>query len=310
MVDTTTDLSFKFFLEKHSRIISQKEEFGLDLLKASSKSTNRKGNYQKISFANLVLHQFSWNIQTPITILLPCEQQGIFFQLSPNCNIVNHQKIGENTGFIVNGEDIELTLVPNQNYFIFIEFKQEYFEQKLLHPSLKQMVMDLFLQKSPTFRINKELSILLEKLTSTQKRGLCQLMYLNGKLFEVLSEISDQITNYENNQQHQYEPQMSKVKQLIDENLHIQYSINELAKSVGINTSYLKKHFKAIYEETVFEYATRKRMDYAKNLLKTTHLSISIISEKVGYQHSAHFSYAFKKNMDLTPNQYRRGLSK
>ncbi|MBB3698227.1 helix-turn-helix domain-containing protein [Flammeovirga yaeyamensis] len=308
MVESGTSILFEDFLEKYSLIDCDKEEFGLKILKATSKSSNRNGNYLRISFAHLVVHHFTWELQEPMVIDLSCAENGIFFHTGNGHIILNKEKLSSQMAQLFTKSDLEITLLPNQNQFTFIEFQQDYFDQRLLHPSLKQMVLDLFDQKSTPFKIKKNISLLLDDITTNQKRGLCQLMYLNGKIFEILSEISDQFTHYESDAQQQFEPQMAKVKQLIDENLHIQYSINDLAKSVGINTSYLKKYFKEIYEETIFEYSTRKRMEYAKNLLSTTNLSISIISEKVGYQHSAHFSYAFKKNMDMTPNQFRKKM--
>ena len=47
------------------------------------------------------------------------------------------------------------------------------------------------------------------------------------------------------------------------------------------------------------------RIAHAKSLLKNYNLTITDISEKVGFKNNSYFSVAFKKKTGLSPIQYR-----
>lgn len=46
-------------------------------------------------------------------------------------------------------------------------------------------------------------------------------------------------------------------------------------------------------------------MHKAKQLIRTTNMSISEIAFSVGYNDSNYFSYAFKKHIEMSPKAYR-----
>jgi len=48
------------------------------------------------------------------------------------------------------------------------------------------------------------------------------------------------------------------------------------------------------------------RIEKAKELLKTSQLSIYEIAERVGYQDAKHFSRLFAKHEGIKPNEYRK----
>ncbi|MBN2222292.1 MAG: helix-turn-helix transcriptional regulator [Vallitaleaceae bacterium] len=66
--------------------------------------------------------------------------------------------------------------------------------------------------------------------------------------------------------------------------------------------SYLYHHFFRISpkEDLILE-----RIQMAKYLLKNSNLTISQVSQKVGYDNLYHFSKLFKKNTGLSPSRYR-----
>ena len=82
-------------------------------------------------------------------------------------------------------------------------------------------------------------------------------------------------------------------------------SLQDLCQDYCINASYLSQLFKKELGVTFTAYITRLRMDHAKELLSTTNLRISEISEQVGYDYYFNFTKLFKKETGLTPKQYR-----
>lgn len=95
------------------------------------------------------------------------------------------------------------------------------------------------------------------------------------------------------------------VKKMIDEDLSKNHSISELAKAVGTNEQYLKKHFKQYYGKTVMNYITEMKMEHAKKLILIGNHRISDVARLTGYKHPTHFTTAFKKYFGIIPNSLR-----
>ena len=94
-------------------------------------------------------------------------------------------------------------------------------------------------------------------------------------------------------------------RQLIDSDVSNSYTIPELARIIGTNEQYLKKHFKQLYGTTIHNYILKNKMQHAKELLITSELKIAAIANKIGYKHATHFTTAFKKYFGFLPNSMR-----
>jgi two-component system response regulator YesN len=70
-----------------------------------------------------------------------------------------------------------------------------------------------------------------------------------------------------------------------------------------------KSRFSAVFSQytgqTFTEYLIHLRLNKAKELLKTTNYKNSQIAHETGYNDSHYFSYIFKKNVGMTPSEYR-----
>lgn len=92
-----------------------------------------------------------------------------------------------------------------------------------------------------------------------------------------------------------------------------QYYINNLTLSdiadlCGYSTSYFSRSFKEAFGINFVQYLMQTRLDHAKRLLKETDLGIAEICEKTGFQSISYFSSTFKREVGLTPNQFRLGV--
>lgn len=85
------------------------------------------------------------------------------------------------------------------------------------------------------------------------------------------------------------------------ENLNMEVA----ATAVGMTTPYFSKKVKAVTGVNFSEHLANRRMDRAKEYLRTTELPIAEISAKVGYVDSRHFTKVFKKRTGMTPGSYR-----
>ena len=53
-------------------------------------------------------------------------------------------------------------------------------------------------------------------------------------------------------------------------------------------------------------YLLERRLEEAKQLLKNDDYSLSIISQMLGFSSPSYFSQIFKKNENMSPNEYRK----
>ncbi len=127
------------------------------------------------------------------------------------------------------------------------------------------------------------------------------------EIFEYLSiligQSLDQIT--EDKKQADLKP-IRIAKQYIQQNYMKPISLEEVSNYVGFNASYFSSLYKKETGSNFLEYLSEVRMNQAKELLKSSNLSISAICEKVGYIDLKHFTKSFKKTAGVNPNEYRK----
>ena len=92
---------------------------------------------------------------------------------------------------------------------------------------------------------------------------------------------------------------------LIEDNLHQDLSLDELARCVNLTPSHLCYLFKTHKEISPMQFLKICRLEKACDLLETTILSIKEITAQVGIKDESHFMRDFKKFYGLTPSQYR-----
>lgn len=91
----------------------------------------------------------------------------------------------------------------------------------------------------------------------------------------------------------------------IDKNIENIATLDDLSDHMHINKSTLTDIFKKIFGMTPMRYVIHRRMEKAKELLLYSDLSISEISEKLGFSSIYYFSKAFKEREGLSPLSFR-----
>lgn len=98
---------------------------------------------------------------------------------------------------------------------------------------------------------------------------------------------------------------VDSAKEYIRAHYHKDISLDEVSRKVNISPYYFSKLFKEETGVGFVEYVTGIRMEKAKELLRTTNLSMKEICNAVGYADSNYFSRSFKKNVGVTPTEYK-----
>ena len=96
---------------------------------------------------------------------------------------------------------------------------------------------------------------------------------------------------------------MEDVMQYIQKNYaDCNLSLTMLSQQFGLTEPYLSKRFKQYAGTNFSTYLEQLRIDQAKNLLSTTHLSIQTISDEVGYTNIRSFRRAYIRVMGCAPS--------
>ncbi len=83
-------------------------------------------------------------------------------------------------------------------------------------------------------------------------------------------------------------------------------SASTIAQEMHYTVSYVCSVFKREGNQTIHNYINRVRLDNACRLLQTTRLHVGNVAELAGYENEAYFSRVFKKEIGLTPREYRK----
>jgi AraC-like DNA-binding protein len=86
-----------------------------------------------------------------------------------------------------------------------------------------------------------------------------------------------------------------------------QWSLDELAREVGVSRSVLAERFAHLVGVPPMQYLTQWRMQLAGTLLSSTTRSLAEIADEVGYGSETALSRAFKRWVGVAPAEWRRG---
>ena len=136
----------------------------------------------------------------------------------------------------------------------------------------------------------------------SESRILC----VKARVLELIGMILSQFdSGFEKAQSDAYDTVMT-VKSYIDSNFMQILTLDSLALQFHTNKFTLIRNFKAAYGCSVMEYYKIKRMEYAKNALAGTSLSVSAVGEQLCFNDIYSFSRFFKNYVGVSPSEYRK----
>ena len=119
------------------------------------------------------------------------------------------------------------------------------------------------------------------------------------------------MTMRDNQSKNQYRDIIGKALEYIDENYASEsISLTNVAEHTNVSANYFSAAFSQEMKQTFVEYLTMKRMEKAKELLRSTDKRTAEIAAAVGYKDPHYFSFVFKKTQNCTPRDYRTGGKK
>ncbi|MGH1486508.1 MAG: GlxA family transcriptional regulator [Cellvibrionaceae bacterium] len=118
------------------------------------------------------------------------------------------------------------------------------------------------------------------------------------KAYETVSYFEDDNTNHP-------DEDIFQTQLWMQNNIEKIANVADMAEQFGMSVRNFSRRFKRAIGKTPMQYLQELRLNTARDLLQSSNLTISEIADKVGYQDVSHFSQIFRKQMSITPRNYR-----
>ncbi len=102
------------------------------------------------------------------------------------------------------------------------------------------------------------------------------------------------------------DPYVGKVLGLMHGSPTRSWTVDGLAREVGLSRSGLADRFTALIGKSPMQYLTQWRLTLAAHLLQTTSKPASVVAYEVGYESEAAFNRAFRREFGAPPATWRR----
>lgn len=103
---------------------------------------------------------------------------------------------------------------------------------------------------------------------------------------------------------------VENIHKLVEMNFYLTgFSVNYLAQELQMHPNYLNTLFAREIGYSIGRLIRNYRLEYAKDLLQRTRLSIADIAGKAGFSRHNYFARIFKATTGMTPHEYRKQLS-
>lgn len=92
----------------------------------------------------------------------------------------------------------------------------------------------------------------------------------------------------------------------IEKHLGEGLSVKQIAAIAYVSPDHLTRVFKKKYNQTVSDFITEQRMKLAGELLKQNNLTVTMVSDSVGFTNYSYFTEQFKKYYGMTPRDFQK----
>lgn len=213
--------------------------------------------------------------------------------------------------------DHEIKKDIDYTYFLVVLSKDYYFNlidrHSLVHEDfVKEISRGQYTSyASEDFHVTPEMRRVIDDLVNCRQHGELKRIHTEARILELLMYQLEQLGNG------QERPELDSVKgddvvrleqarEILKDAFRHPPTQRELSRMVALNEFKLRRGFKEYFGTTVYDYITRLRMEHARKLLVEERMTISEVSNEVGFSHQNNFSIAFKKYFGLPPSDLAR----
>lgn len=205
---------------------------------------------------------------------------------------------------VENGDKEKIDKFLNEDLFFFSKIPDRIPTDPLRSKKNLTFVLNTLLRKAvekggvhPLYihSISEKFAIQIEKTSSIQ-----QLLDLQNKMFldycDTVKKFSLKKFNYS----------VRKAIEFIRISLDQDLSLNIISNSINANPYELSRQFKKETGKTITEYINKQRVNEAIYIMQNQNISITAVSDIVGFNDVNYFTKVFKKIKGITPSEYRK----
>jgi len=217
--------------------------------------------------------------------------------------------ISPNTIFFVNGSVAHCSSPENPTLYMRnkINFSKEVLTSTAIQFGCQNIINELFskggcaitLSLDSSLKIDEIFLKMSENISKDSKIALLKIFTDVFSVMDIVQSDSRKSVPFVKNK-------ISDVIEYINNNINQKMTLDIIARNTKISKYYLCHSFYDTVGMTVFKYIEFVRIAQAKQLLAESNLTISEISQAVGYDSFAYFSKVFKKNENMTPGEYKK----
>src|SRR5215831_17477893 len=99
---------------------------------------------------------------------------------------------------------------------------------------------------------------------------------------------------------------LSHARKFIDESYHLPLDLTKISRQACLSRYHFLRLFRDAFNTTPHQYLIQRRIERAKELLRSRNLSITDVCFEVGFESLGSFSSLFRKRVGHAPAIYRR----
>ena len=99
---------------------------------------------------------------------------------------------------------------------------------------------------------------------------------------------------------------LKQAREFLHEKFNEPLTLTDVAREVDIHPVHLARVFRRQYHSSVGDYVRQLRVEFTRRELSATDKPLSEIALSAGFSSQSHFTTIFKKQVGLTPAEYRR----
>ncbi|WP_105616559.1 response regulator transcription factor [Vallitalea okinawensis] len=158
------------------------------------------------------------------------------------------------------------------------------------------------LSRKITFYINTSTDEDFVQLWHQGLKNIQDILQLQQYLSEYVHHLINTIKDYRNSSDEKIV--QSAIKYMNAHFCDQTISLNTVAEVINISSFYLSKLFKEVTGKNFKQHLIEMRMDFAKELLMKSQMSVKEVCQEIGYTDPNYFSRAFKKYTGASPTKY------
>ncbi|MBK8390873.1 MAG: AraC family transcriptional regulator [Saprospiraceae bacterium] len=125
---------------------------------------------------------------------------------------------------------------------------------------------------------------------------------IESLLIQTLSQLFSNVDN----QKSKMPEWAHKVRQILNDDLTKNHSLEDLVKELSIHPVHLSRHFSKYFHCSLGEYIRKLKLTKAISLMKNHQYSLTEVAYESGFSDQSHFCRTFKQNIGITPFYYRK----